>query len=191
MDARYGYGPNGRALKKDGTERKARRTLTAEETIAQLVEAEARAYSGIGRKILAGSDTLAGFNSGLSIFKGWVNEAKSVSDEDKRNSRRAYLEAQIAALDSKGEIAEEFLPGAAAAIDTINGLYSRIGREYQGLIRDGLNTPENVSDMISAQITPEVRAIVEDANSPDNDPFHDFRRGSNSEADDSADDDTL
>jgi hypothetical protein len=189
MTARYGYGPNGRALKKDGTERKARRTLSPEEKILQLAEMEKKAYSGIGRKVLDGADSLSGFNSGLAIFKGWVREAKSVADVDKREARRAYLQAQIDALDSKGAIAEDFLPGAADAIESVNGLYARIGKGYQALVNSGDATPENVAEMIRENISEDVRDIVESANDPDNDPFRDYRRGSESE--DTDDDDSL
>ena len=190
-NSRYGYGPNGRALKKDGTERKARRTLTPEETIAQLAEAEARAYAGIGRKILTAADSLSGFNSGLAIFKRWVNECKSVASEDKREARRAYLQAQIDMLDSKGAVAESFLPGAQDAIEVINGLYSRIGREYQALVKSGDTSPASVAEMIRGEISDDVLEIVESANNPETDPLRDFRRDSGEEDTDGEDSDTL
>jgi hypothetical protein len=189
MDVKFGYGPNGRALKKDGTERKARRTLSPEEKIAQLAEMEKKAFSGIGRKVLSGSEDLAGFNSGLDIFKGWVREARTVADAEKREARRTYLQSQIDALDSKGAIAEDFLPGASDAIDAVNGLYSRIGKGYQTLVKSGNATPENVSAMIRENISDDVRDIVESANDPENDPFRDSRKDSESES--SEDDDTL
>jgi hypothetical protein len=189
MTARYGYGPNGRALKKDGTERAARRTLSPEEKIAQLAEMEAKAYGGIGKKILSGSEDMSGFNSGLAIFKGWVREARAVADEDKREARRAYLQAQIDALDSKGAVAAEFLPGAGEAIEVVNGLYSRIGKGYQALVNSGEATPDNVAAMIREQISDDVLEIVESANDPDSDPFGEFRRGAGEE--DTEEDDTL
>lgn len=188
-EPKFGRGPNGRALKKDGTERKARRTLTPEEQIAQLAEMEKKTYSSIGKRVLAGCEDMSGFNSGLAIFKGWVREARAVADEDKREARRAYLQAQIDALDSKGEIAAEFLPGAADAIDAVNGLYSRIGKGYQSLVNSKDATPENVAAMIRENISDDVRDIVESANDPDSDPFGEYRRGAQSE--DSDDDDTL
>ena len=187
----HGYGPNGRALKKDGTERKARKTLSPAEKIAQIQEMERRAYGSIGRKILAAADTFRAFNSGLATFKKWVRDCRAYSDAEKREARRAYFQAQIDAIDAKGEIAENWLPGADSAIKVISDLHSSIGEGYQALVKDGNATPENIAAMISEHLSDEVRQIVESANDPDSDPYADYRRGSNSDENSDEDSDTL
>jgi len=191
MATKFGRGPNGRALRKDGQERKARRTLSPEEKIAQLREMEARAYAGIGRKILESAENMAGFTSGLAIFKRWVRECKSVGDAEKREARRAYYQRQIEMLDAKGEAAENFLPDAEDAIAVINGLYSRIGENYQTLVKSGEATPDNIAAIIAGEIDADVRDIVESANDPQNDPLREFRRDSEDDSQNSEDDDTL
>jgi hypothetical protein len=189
--SRFGRGPNGRALKADGTERKARVTLTPEEKIAQIAELEKKAYAGIGRKILASAEGFDGFISGLGTFKRWVKECKSFSDEDKRAARRAYYQAQIDAIDAKGEIAEDWLPGAEEAMEVISSLYSSLGEGYQALVKDGQANPENIAAMIAANLGDPVKEIVESANDPDNDPYQDYRRGAADNEEGAEDNDSL
>lgn len=191
MGARFGRGPNGRALKADGTERKARATLSPEEKMAQIEQLERNMYAGIGRKILAAAPNMGAFVSGLGTFKRWVRECVSFSDAEKRTARRAYYQAQIDAIDAKGVIADTFLPDSAAAIETINGLYSAIGEGYQTLSKAKNITEETVGAMIADLISEDVREIVEDSNDPDNDPYADYRRGASDEDTTDEDSDTL
>jgi hypothetical protein len=191
-NAIHGRDPvTGRAFKADGTVRKERRTLTPEEKIAQIREIEKRAFSTIGQKILSAAGKFSGFVTGLGIFRAWIREARSYGDAEKRAAKRAYYQRMIDTLDAKGEIANNFLPSAADAISTVDGLYSRIGEGYQALVKSGQATPENIEALISENIGDDVREIVESANDPDNDPFGDYRRDAEPNVTATEDSDTL
>lgn len=187
-DTKYGRGPNGRALKKDGTERKARSNFTAAEKARQIREMTLKANATIGKKVLASAEGISQFTDGLAIFRKWVSDCKAVGTPEKREARRAYLQAQIDALEEKGAVAEEFLPGAEAAIEAIESLHADIGSAYVELMDAGAVTEDSVSEILQNVISDEVKQIVESANDPENDPLRKFRRGSDSESEDS---DTL
>lgn len=188
MDTKFGRGPNGRALKKDGTERKARRNLSPAEKARQIREMTQKANATIGKKVLADADGISEFSEGLAIFRKWVSDCKAVGTPEKRAAKRAYYEAQIAALEDKGAAAEAFLPKAEAAIEAIESLHTKIGEAYLSLMDEGNVTPEAVSEIIQSVISEDIKAVVESANDPENDPLRNFRRGSDSESEDS---DTL
>ena len=132
-DAIYGRGPNGRAIRKDGTERKERRTLTPAERLAQLSQATINARASIGRTVFATLPDMGKFVSGIGTFRRWIRDARSYATEDARNARRAYFQRQLDTIDAKGEAADTWLPGADKAISTISGLYQNIGEAFEVL----------------------------------------------------------
>ena len=183
----HGYGPNGRALKKDGTERKARTKLTVAEKMAKAQEMVRNAYASAGRDILVKCDSA--LNEGLAKIKGWAREATSFSTEEKRAAKRAFYEAKIAEIDAKGEIAEGWLPGISDALETISNLYSAIGEGFENLGPGA--TDEDIREMITDLVSEDVREIIESGNNPDADPYADYRRGAREEDTSGEDNDTL
>jgi len=192
-DAIYGRGPNGRAIRKDGTERKERRTLTPAERLAQLSQATINARASIGRTVFATLPDMGKFVSGIGTFRRWIRDARSYATEDARNARRAYFQRQLDTIDAKGEAADTWLPGADKAISTISGLYQNIGEAFEAFILKNGREPNPVegSEIVNRYLSPDVRQVVEDANDPDNDPFHDFRRDADTEDTEDTDADTL
>ena len=192
-DAIYGRGPNGRAIRKDGTERKERRTLTPAERLAQLSQATINARASIGRTVFATLPDMGKFVSGIGTFRRWIRDARSYATEDARNARRAYFQRQLDTIDAKGEAADTWLPGADKAISTISGLYQNIGEAFEAFIlKNGREpNPAEGSEIVNRYLSPDVRQVVEDANDPDNDPFHDFRRDADTEDTENTDADTL
>jgi len=192
-DAIYGRGPNGRAIRKDGTERKERRTLTPAERLAQLSQATINARASIGRTVFATLPDMGKFVSGIGTFRRWIRDARSYATEDARNARRAYFQRQLDTIDAKGEAADTWLPGADKAISTISGLYQNIGEAFEAFIlKNGREpNPAEGSEIVNRYLSPDVRQVVEDANDPDNDPFHDFRRDADTEDTEDTDADTL
>ncbi len=177
-DVVYGRGPNGRALRKDGTERKERRTLSIGEKIEQLKQAQIRACVGMGRAIFATVPNLAKFVDGISTFRRWISDAKSYLTEEDRQARREYFQRQIDLIDAKGEAAAKWLPGAEKAISTISGLYQNIGEAIEAFIKANNREPTHneAEAIVSRFLSADVRKIVEDANNPENDVFYGLRR---------------
>lgn len=192
-DAVYGRGPNGRAIRKDGTERKERRVLTPAERIAQLAAAAISTHTSIGRATFGTLPGMSKFVSGIGTFKRWMRDARSYATEDARNARRAYFQRQLDTIDAKGDAAESWLPGADSAVATISGLYQNIGKDVEDFVRKNGREPNATEGeaIVSRYLSPEVRKVVEDANDPDNDPFHDFRRDADTEDAEDTDADTL
>jgi predicted nucleic acid-binding Zn-ribbon protein len=180
MSARYGYGPNGRALKKDGTERKERTTKTIKEKMAEIKAQKARVYGQAGKAIVSETEGFEEFSEGLSRIKARISEARRYSTAEKRENIRARLQAEIDSLESKGEIAAEYLAQAEDTIDTLDNLYSEIGER----VMDG---GEDAADVMDELISEEVSEIVEDANNPDSDPFANFKANANEDEEDTLD----
>ena len=185
-----GRGPNGRALKKDGTERKARRNLTAAEVIAQIEEKAKASKATIGRKVFSNVPNLEQFTNGVQNFRKWIRDAKAYETEDKRAERRAYFVRQLELIDEKGSRAEKWLPGASQAIAALSDLYANIGQAtIDFMTKNGREPNEDEQRAIVASlVSDDVRKIVEDANDPDNDVFAGLRRGDDTEV---VGDDTL
>lgn len=182
----HGRGPNGRALKSDGTERKARTTLSKEERLAKMNAQKKSLMATIGRDILAAAgNEMAAFVSGIANFRRYVREARAYATEESRAARRAYFEAQIALIEAKGAAAEKYLKGAEKAAQAISDLMENIGEEVYAFNEDTGRMPggKEITDMISSHISAEVRKIVEEANDPAKDVFHGLRRGDDSQTD--------
>jgi len=186
--ARYGYGPNGRALKKDGTERKARTTLSPAEQMEKMQEQFAKVYGKVGKALISECENLSDFNSGIATFQKQVRECKAIGTPEKREARKAYYLEQISLLDSKGAAAEEFLPKAEQVSLALASLYSDIGKEYQELQKAGEVSPEETEEMIVSEISEEMMEMVTEANNPEADPLKEFRRD---RGEDDTEDDTL
>lgn len=188
----FGRGPNGRALRKDGTERKERASLSMAERLAKHAQEMEAAKASIGRKIFSNVENLGQFVSGIGIFRKWIRDAKSYASEDARNARREYFQRQLDTIDAKGAAAEKWLPKATDAIETISGLYTKIGNDILSFTEKNGKEPssQEVEAIIRSHLSDDVRKIVEAANDPANDVFHGLRR--DDLTDDSADDsDTL
>jgi hypothetical protein len=192
-DAIYGRGPNGRAIRKDGGERKERRTLTPSERLAQLAQQTINARASIGRAIFGTLPGMSAFVSGIGTFRRWIRDARSYATEDARIARRAYFQRQLDTIDAKGDAAEGWLPGADKAVTTISGLYQNIGEAVEEFVRKNGREPTAAEGetIVSRYLSEDVRKVVEDANDPDNDPFHDFRRDADTEDAEDTDADTL
>ena len=191
-DVVYGRGPNGRALRKDGTERKERKTLTPAERMLQLEEQTKRARSSIGRAVFSNLPGLSRFVSGIGTFRRWIRDARSYATEEARNARRAYFQRQLDLIDAKGEAAETWLPGAEKAVNTISGLYQNIGEAIETFLKKNGREPDakEAESIVSGFLSADVRKVVEDANNPESDVFHGLRRDDVTE-DSADDDDTL
>ena len=175
MSARYGYGPNGRALKKDGTERKERTTKSVQDRFAEIEIAKSRVFALAGKAHLSETEGFEAFNSGLARFKARISEARRYSTRERRDILRARLEAEILAIDEKGLIAEEYLSGVEDSMNTISGIYEEVGKA----VMEGGDT--DISDMLSLEVT----EIVEDSNNPETDPFAKFKSDNEDSEEDS------
>lgn len=192
-DVVYGRGPNGRALRKDGTERKERKTLSPAERMLQLEEQTKRARGSIGRAVFSNLPGLSRFVSGIGTFRRWIRDARSYATEEARNARRAYFQRQLDLIDAKGEAAATWLPGAEKAVNTISGLYQNIGEAIEAFLKKNGREPDakEAEGIVSAFLSADVRQVVEDANNPESDVFHGLRRDDVTEDSDDGDDDTL
>lgn len=192
-DTMFGRGPNGRALRKDGTERKERKNLSPLERIEAVKEIARKAYASIGRGIFGKMKGLQKFVSGIGTFRRWIREAQAFSTEEKRAERRAYHERQIALIDEKGRRAAAWLPGAEKAKNAISGLYASIGEAMENFVKENGRAPtdEEVSNIVGTFLSDDIRKIVEDANDPANDVFVGLRRGDDVEESNYDDNDTL
>jgi hypothetical protein len=183
-------GPNGRALKKDGTERKARTVLTPFQKAAKRREQRRVEMRGIGRGILRGMDSLAAFLEGIGKVRGFNRTAAEYSTPEKRAAKRAYFEAQIEAIEGKGEVAEAYLEQSGDTLERIEGIEEKVGEDIFQWMEDnpGEPTTAELEDIVRAHITADDIEFVEGASDPENDPFVDYRRGADSDGEDS---DTL
>lgn len=179
----HGRGPNGRALKKDGTERKARVSLSGSERLQKLEAQKLAMMANFGREILsaAGSD-MAAFSSGIATFRGYVREARAYATAENRAARRAYFEAQIALIEAKGKAAEKYLKDTEKAAKAISSLTENIGMDVAAFMENNGRMPDGkeISEMISKHISSDIRKIVEGANDPAKDVFRGLRRGDDS-----------
>lgn len=189
----YGRGANGRALRKDGTERKERRTLTPAERIAALADAQKKVNASIGRSIFGSIPGMAKFVSGIGTFRRWIRDARSYATAEARAVRREYYQRMLDTIDAKGAAAEAWLPKAEKAVSLISGLYQNIGQEITAFMdKNGREpTAEETEEFVTKYLSDDVRKIVEDSNNPENDVFHGFRRGDSDGAEDTEDDETL
>lgn len=181
----------GRALRKDGKPRKKRRTLSPMERMRQLEEKAKAAYSSIGRDIFKGIPAMAGFVSGIGTFRRWIRDARSYGTDEARAKRSEYFQRMLDTVAEKGERAENWLPGAENAEAVISDLYENIGRDIEAYHSENGEAPDSDTtlEIVQRYLTDDVRAVVESANDPENDPFHGLRRGDSE--DDSEDSDTL
>ncbi len=182
-NAVYGRGPNGRAIRKDGTERKERRTLTPDEKLAQIEENTNKAFATIGRSLFSNAKGLEKFVSGIDIFNKWHKDAKAYGTEEARNTRRAYFQRQLDTIDAKGEAAEAWLPEADKAAAAISGLYQNIGNDIRVFVAKNKRQPNSAETevIIRQYLTEDVVSVVENSNDPTNDVFHGFRKGEDTE----------
>jgi hypothetical protein len=180
-------------LKKDGTERKERKTLSAAEQLAQLAERANSARASIGRKIFSALPGMTRFVSGIGTFRRWIRDARSYATDAARAVRRAYYQRMLDTIDAKGKAAESWLPNAEKAVGTISSLYQNIGAAIEAfMLKNGREPSADESEAIVSQyLSDDVRKIVEDANDPANDVFHGFRRDDVTEDTAEDDDDTL
>lgn len=185
--ARFGREPvSGLAYKANGKTRAKRRTFTAVEAMTRLAEQAGKAMAGIGRTFMRALPGLAGLRSTVGTFRKWVRDAKAYATPEACAERRAYHERMIQAIDGKHKAAKAWLPGAAAAIAAIDGLYSKVGTAFAEFRKaNGRDpTPAESEAIVNAACPADVRKVVEGAADPANDPFAAFRR-------DAADPDTA
>lgn len=177
---KYGTDPvTGRALNKDGTVRKKRRKLSPAEKAAQARRAVVDAAKSLGRDALREVKSLAGFLSGIGTFRKWTKDAVSFSTPEKRAAKRAYYEAQIAAIESKGEAAEAWLPDTDAVDTALATFESDVGEAIMAFIDDNGRAPDDseAEAIVREFLNDDVKELVEGCADPDNDPFRDYRRG--------------
>ena len=189
---KYGTDPKtGRALNKDGSVRKKRTKLSAAEKAAQARMAVINAAKSLGKDAIKDVESLGAFISGIGTFRKWGKDAVSFSTEEKRAAKRAYYEAQIAAIEGKGAAAESWLPGAEKALKALATFEASVGEAIMQHLDANDNVPPTAAEaeaIVRSFLTDDVRELVEGCANPDNDPFRDYRRGA---TDDDDTDDTL
>jgi hypothetical protein len=179
----FGRGENGRALRKDGTERKARVVLSPAERLLKAQEDRLAAYASVGKNVFAEVKGLENFVSGIGIFRRWHREARAYATEDARNARREYFQRQLEMIEEKGTRAENWLPSAENAAGIISDLYSKIGKDVESFVTDNKRMPNDaeITAIVSKYLTEDVKEVVEGANDPDNDVFAGLRAGDDNE----------
>jgi hypothetical protein len=182
----------GRALRKDGKPRRKRRTLSPTERILQLQEQQRTARANIGRTVLKGLVSLSDFMSGIGTFRRWLRDARSYATPEKREARSAYFQRMLDTVEAKGEAAVIWLPGAEQAEGVIGTLFEAIGTDIEAYLMEHGVEPDSdtVEGIVRKYLTDEILTVVESANDPENDPFAVYRRGADSDDEDS-DDDSL
>lgn len=196
QDHKYGTDPKtGRALNKDGTVRKARTKLTAAQKAAKAREAVVNASKSLGREAVRSVELLALFVASIGTFRKWSKDAVSFSTPEKRAAKRAWYEAQLAAIDAKGEAAEAWLPSAESAIRELEAFEANVGEDVMAFIEANGRAPDPAESeaMVRKHLSDDVRSLVEGAADPANDPFAAFRRSAvePDEDADGDDEDTL
>ena len=186
-----GRGPNGRAVNKDGTERKARVTLSPFEKAAKARKQRENENRSLGKDILRIVPSLAGFRECIGKVRGYHRTAVEFGTPEKRAAKREWYESQIADIEGKGEVAETYLKQSGDTLASLDGIEARVGSDVMEFMNDNQRAPDEteMSEIVSAHITAEDIAFVESASDPDKDPFADYRRGADS--DDSEDTETL
>lgn len=179
-------GPNGRALNKDGTERKARTKLTPFQKAQRRKEQRAAEMRSIGRDILGAVNSLTGFRAGIGKVRGYNRTAVEFSTPEKRADKRAYYEAQIAAIEGKGVIAEAYLKAAGDTLERVEGIEEAVGADIFAFMDEygAEPTSDQIEDIVREHISPEDIAFVESASEPENDPFAEYRRGADTDGED-------
>lgn len=168
----------GLAFKADGTVRAKRRTFSAVEQMERLAEQARRAMGGIGRSILRTLTGFAAFRGTVGTFRKWVRDCRAYATPEACAERRRYHEAMLAAIDGKHKAAVAWLPKADKATGAIDALYAKVGEAFAAFRKANGRDPDAVEAeaIVGRFLTPEVRAIVEGAADPSNDPFAAFRR---------------
>ena len=186
----YGVGPNGRALKKDGTERKERVKLTAIQRMAKEEEAAKNRRAGVGREVLSTVDSLAAFRSGIGKVRGYSRTAAEFNTEDKRAAKRSWAEDYLASIEERGEIAEAYEASCGDILDRIASIEADIGTAVFAFIKDNVREPDAAEalEIASECISEEDMEFMSAASEPENDPFAKFRRDADTDTDSS---DTL
>jgi hypothetical protein len=180
----------GLAFKADGTTRQKRRTFTMAEQMLRLKAQATKAMGGIGRSVLKTLPSLGAFRGSVGTFRKWVRDCRAYSTPEACEARKAYFLRMAAAVDAKHAVAVKWLPGADKAARSIDSLYAGIGsavadfREANG--RDA--TTDETEALAGELLTADVRAMVEGASDPTNDPFASFRRSAD-EPDTASDED--
>ena len=176
---RFGRDPvTGLAYKKDGTLRAKRRTFSAVEQMERLAEAARRAMGGIGRSILKTLTGYAAFRATVGTFRKWVRDARAYSTPEACAERERYHLAMLASIKAKHAAAVAWLPKAEKAAAAIDALYSKVGEAFAAFRKANGRDPDaaEAERIVGGFLTPEVRATVEGASDPSNDPFGPFRR---------------
>lgn len=188
---KYGTDPvTGRALNKDGTVRKVRTKLSAAEKAAQARMAVINAAKSLGRDAIKEVESLSAFISGIGTFRKWGKDAVAYSTPEKRAAKRAYFEAQIAAIEDKGQAAEAWLPSAERALNALATFEAEVGEAIMAYIEKHNGAAPSADDaeaIVRSFLSDDVRELVEGCSDPDNDPFRDYRRGATDDADDDND----
>jgi len=177
--ARYGREPSSNlAYKSDGTVRAARRTFSAMEQLARVNDAKRLAMSGIGRQIVRDLTGLEAFRGSIGTFRRWIRDAKAYGSPESIAERKRYFQAMLDAVDAKSKASAAWLPTASGAIEAVSGLYEKVGAAFEAFNAEHKRMPNDkeMADIVQRFLTPKVRAIVESASNPDNDPFAAFRR---------------
>lgn len=182
-------GPNGRALNKDGNERKARTKLTPFQKAQRRKEQRAQEMRSIGRDILGAVKSLAGFRAGIGKVRGYSRTAVEFSTEEKRAAKREFYEAQIAAIEGKGAIAEAYLAESGDTLARVDGIEESVGADIFEFMDDNGREPtsDEVEAIVREHISGEDIEFVEGASDPENDPFGDYRRGADTDDDEDTD----
>ena len=187
-------GPNGRALNKDGTERKARTKLTPFQKAQRRKEARKAEMRSIGRDILKADKKSNGLLTNVGKARAWLREAVAYSTPEKVAERVARLQAEIDSAQAKHETAVEYLENSAD-LSALEDLEANVGEDVFAFMDDNAREPtaEETAEMCAAHCTEEVSEALADAGDPENDPFTDFRRDNAEEdsEDESDDSDNL
>ena len=176
---RNGRGPNGRALNKDGTERKARTKRTEAEIVQKLAEDRIAAHAAIGRsKLATAGGPIAALLLAMTTFRKWVREVTKFSTPEGLAAIREYHEAALAAIDAKAEIAQAWLPDSQATLSMLDDLPVKVGRAFERYQEDNGTFPddEEMAAVIEGLMEGYDTSAIEARTGPDADPFAAFRR---------------
>jgi hypothetical protein len=187
-------GPNGRALKKDGTERKARTVLTPFQKAARRREQRKTEMRGIGRGILKGDEASAALLDNVGTARSQARQANvyltdGAIDPAKVAAKVAYHERQVAIQQQKAELAQEWAERGGADLTALESLEEAVGEEIFAFMEDGDEpTAEEVAEICARHFGPEVVAALAAAGDPSNAPFASMQ---DEDEDEDSDSDTL
>jgi len=184
-------GPNGRALNKDGTERKARTTLSPAEKAAKARKAVRDAAKSMGADAIKHVDSLATFRGGIATVRGYLRTAAEYSTPEKCAAKRAYFERMADMVDAKGEAARSYLDGAKDTVKSLETFEAAVGNDIMEYIDENEYEPDASESeaIVREHLSADVVSFVEGAADPELDPFLNFRRAK--DTDDGEDSDTL